>query len=61
MILLEIDIPKISKEGPDIKGSFSNVKELHSSSIINSLIMTEMLIFWNIKSLVIVMLLLPNI
>ena len=35
MILLEIDIPKLNKEGIQmIRGSFYNVKELNSSSMI---------------------------
>ena len=35
MILLEIDIPKLNKEGIQMKDlSFSKVKELNSSSMI---------------------------
>ena len=35
MIRLDIDIPKLNKEGIQMGGwSFSNVKELNSSSII---------------------------
>ena len=35
MILLDIDIPKLNKEGIQMRyGSFSKVKELNSSSMI---------------------------
>ena len=34
MILLDIDIPKLNKEGIQIRESFYNVKELNSSSMI---------------------------
>ena len=34
MILLDIDIPKLNKEGIQMKDSFSEVKELNSSSMI---------------------------
>ena len=34
MILLEIDIPKLNKEGIQMKESFYNAKELSSSSMI---------------------------
>ena len=35
MILLEIDIPKLNKEGIQMRGnSFNEVKELNSSSMI---------------------------
>ena len=34
MILLDIDIPKLNKEGIQMRGSFNEVKELNSSSMI---------------------------
>ena len=34
MILLEIDIPKLTKEGIQMEYSFDEVKELNSSSMI---------------------------
>ena len=34
MILLDIDIPKLNKEGIQMKNSFGEVKELNSSSMI---------------------------
>ena len=34
MILLDIDIPKLNKEGIHMGVSFNNVKELSSSSMI---------------------------
>ena len=34
MILLDIDIPKLNKEGIQMGYSFINVKELNSSSMI---------------------------
>ena len=34
MILLDIDIPKLNKEGIRMRVSFFNVKELNSSSMI---------------------------
>lgn len=33
MIVFDIDIPKLSKEGIDMKGSFTDIKELHCRSI----------------------------
>ena len=44
-IVFEIDIPSLTRKGIQMrKNSFSNVKELTSSSMIDELIMIEMLI-----------------
>ena len=44
MIILEIDIPKLNKEGIEMGiDSFDNVKELNSSSMIEWLLMIEIL------------------
>ena len=46
-IVFEIDIPSLTRKGIQMrKNSFSNVKELTSSSMIDELIMIEMLILW---------------
>ena len=45
MMRCEIDIPKLNKEGIEMGiESFDNVKELNSSSMIEWLLMIEMLI-----------------
>ena len=46
MIEFELDIPSLTTEGIQMRGhnTFSKVNELHSSSMIDRLIMNEMLI-----------------
>ena len=45
MIEFELDIPSLTSEEIQIEGDvFSNVEELHSSSMIDRLLMNEMLI-----------------
>ena len=44
MIVSEIDIPSLTDEGIQLNNTFINVKELNSSSMIDELIMIEMLI-----------------
>ena len=45
MIEFELDIPSLTDDGIQMNGdSFIGVKELHSSSMIDRLIMNEMLI-----------------
>ena len=44
MIVSEIDIPSLTDEGIQLNSAFNSVKELNSSSMIDELIMIEMLI-----------------
>ena len=44
MIEFELDIPLLTEDGIQMEYSFSRVKELDSSSMIDELIMIEMLI-----------------
>ena len=47
MIVFELDIPSLTSNGIQMNGrTFSKVKELTSSSMIDELIMIEMLILW---------------
>ena len=61
MIEFELDIPLLTEDGIQMEYSFSRVKELDSSSMIDELILIEMLILLNTTSLrIIVMFLLLN-
>ena len=44
MIVFDVDIPSLTEDGIQMEYSFSRVKELDSSSMIDELILIEMLI-----------------
>ena len=46
MIESELDIPSLTSKGIQMNDAFCQVKELFSSSMIDELTMTEMLILW---------------
>ena len=57
MDVFELDIPSLTSNGIDLgdDDTFSEVNELHSSSMIDEYILIEMLILLNITSLSIAM------
>ena len=60
IIVFELDIPSLTEEGIQINNPFRGIQTLQSCSMINGLLIIEMLMLLNTKSLLIIRYLLPG-